>query len=286
MTERSVLRLKGDRADKAGALAGGGDRGLRQCGGNRVPLIHPVRTLADCCATALRQRRGAAWRAVARRRLAAAAAGRRKRSGRAAAAGARPRGWPCLPGGAGLAGWGYAPVTLGPRVLRAETAAIASAGRDRAGGRLKALRARRQPGSSLPADGLQAHAAAVAAEREHAVVDRGLHLHAAFGQAPSACAASVGGRQTCSLSSRLSLLSMPFHQISRRHGRRRERAPRRPGCRPWTKELVLGLANLDQSRLRPVKSVRCTSGSLTSDGPAPKASWPSPPQVSCSSRAR
>ena len=48
MTERSVLRLKGDRADKkqahwqAVAIAA-----CEQCGGNRVPLIHPVRTLAD-----------------------------------------------------------------------------------------------------------------------------------------------------------------------------------------------------------------------------------------------
>ncbi len=52
MTERSVLRLEGERAAKklahwqAVAVAA-----CEQCGGNRVPMLHPVRTLAQWLAT-------------------------------------------------------------------------------------------------------------------------------------------------------------------------------------------------------------------------------------------
>ena len=132
MTERTVLRLKGERAEKkqahwqAVAVAA-----CEQCGGNRVPWIHPVRTLDEW----LRQAAPAegVWRGVLS--LAAGA-----RPLRAAAA------WPeaCDGGGAALClvhgpegglspqeeqtllTQGFAPVTLGPRVLRAETAAVAA----------------------------------------------------------------------------------------------------------------------------------------------------------------
>ncbi len=48
MTERSVLRLAGDRADKKVAhWQSVAVAACEQCGGNRVPLIHPVMTLAQ-----------------------------------------------------------------------------------------------------------------------------------------------------------------------------------------------------------------------------------------------
>ncbi|MDT8990499.1 16S rRNA (uracil(1498)-N(3))-methyltransferase [Curvibacter sp. APW13] len=47
MTERSVLRLSGERADKKQAhWQSVAVSACEQCGGNRVPLIHPVQTLA------------------------------------------------------------------------------------------------------------------------------------------------------------------------------------------------------------------------------------------------
>ena len=48
MTERSVLRVKGDRADKKLAhWRGVAVAACEQCGRNRVPLIHEVTTLSD-----------------------------------------------------------------------------------------------------------------------------------------------------------------------------------------------------------------------------------------------
>jgi len=46
MTERSVLRLKGERADKKQAhWQAVAVSACEQCGGNRVPVVHPVLTL-------------------------------------------------------------------------------------------------------------------------------------------------------------------------------------------------------------------------------------------------
>ena len=127
MTERSVLRLNDERAQKkvahwqSVAIAA-----CEQCGGNRVPLIHEVATIAN-------------WRKTWSNApsslplllsLRAGAAGLHETAGDPArATGAitflsGPEG--------GLSGTeedaalacGFAPVTLGPRVLRAETAAL------------------------------------------------------------------------------------------------------------------------------------------------------------------
>ena len=47
MTERSVLRLSGERAEKKVAhWQSVAVAACEQCGGNRVPLVHPVQTLA------------------------------------------------------------------------------------------------------------------------------------------------------------------------------------------------------------------------------------------------
>lgn len=127
LAERSVLKLKGERADKkiahwqAVAVAA-----CEQCGRNRVPVVHPAADLAGW----LRGHPAAAAQAPQRLLLSL-----------------RPGTVP-LPTAAGAAGpvvflsgpegglssaeealavqHGFAPVTLGPRVLRAETAPLAA----------------------------------------------------------------------------------------------------------------------------------------------------------------
>ena len=132
MSERSVLRLSGERADKKTAhWQSVAVSACEQCGGNRVPLLHPVATLAH-------------W-------LRALPAGAAEGAGAAPAArlllslreGSRPlRAWlaaDAAPAAIFLSGpegglsateedaalaCGFAPVSLGARVLRAETAAL------------------------------------------------------------------------------------------------------------------------------------------------------------------
>ncbi|MFT4242121.1 MAG: 16S rRNA (uracil(1498)-N(3))-methyltransferase [Acidovorax sp.] len=121
--ERSVLRLKGERADKkiahwqAVAVAA-----CEQCGRNRVPVVHGAADLAAW----LRAPAVAAQRLLLSLREGTAPL-------RVAAAGQGPVVFLSGPEG-GLSGaeedlalaHGFAPVTLGPRVLRAETAPLAA----------------------------------------------------------------------------------------------------------------------------------------------------------------
>ena len=125
MTERSVLRLSGERAEKKVAhWQSVAISACEQCGGNRVPTVHPVLTLAQWLKT-----------------LPAAAAESRRlllslRDGSVALHTLPPAGDAVFlsgpEGGLGGAeedlalGHGFAPVSLGPRVLRAETAALAA----------------------------------------------------------------------------------------------------------------------------------------------------------------
>lgn len=126
VTERSVVRLSGERADKrrahwqAIAIAA-----CEQCGRNRVPAIEPVRALRDALAAL-----GAAD--DAQRLLLSPQAGRPLRS-RAP----RPARVVCLSGPEGglsaaeaqaAQAAGFVAVGLGPRVLRAETAAVLALG--------------------------------------------------------------------------------------------------------------------------------------------------------------
>lgn len=127
MTERSVLRLSGERADKKVAhWQSVAVSACEQCGGNRVPAIHPVMNLA-------------AW-------LKARAAGSHGpslllslRSGtqalRTLDLGEVSTDVTFLSGPEGGLGaaeeeaalaCGFSPVTLGPRVLRSETAALSA----------------------------------------------------------------------------------------------------------------------------------------------------------------
>ncbi len=125
MTERSVLRLQGDRAEKkrlhwqAVAVSA-----CEQCGGNRVPVVQPVQALDVWSREAVTGARAVLSLAPGSQPLAAWAA-------------AQPADQPLwlLHGPEGglsateeqrLLAQGWAPVSLGPRVLRAETAAIAA----------------------------------------------------------------------------------------------------------------------------------------------------------------
>lgn len=128
-TAHGVLRLSGERAEKkrahweAIAVAA-----CEQCGRNRVPVIHPVQSFAGWLSSA------AAVDATATRLILSLADGTRAV---ATVAASTPTTQPALvlsgPEG-GLSATeesdaitrGFAPVTLGARVLRAETAALAA----------------------------------------------------------------------------------------------------------------------------------------------------------------
>lgn len=128
MTERSVLRLSGERADKkvahwhSVAVAA-----CEQCGGNRVPIIHPVQTLGQWLSGAELARDGA-------RHVLSLAEGGQSLQQRWQAL-AADAGQACFlmgpEGGLGpdeeqqALARGFLPTGLGPRVLRTETAALA-----------------------------------------------------------------------------------------------------------------------------------------------------------------
>jgi 16S rRNA (uracil1498-N3)-methyltransferase len=129
MTAHGVLRLAGERADKkrahwqAIAVAA-----CEQCGRNRVPLVHPVRALAGWIESPPID--------DAERFVLSLAEGARSLRGIGDdVPGAGLRGACVLSGPeGGLSATeereatvrGFAPITLGPRVLRAETAALAA----------------------------------------------------------------------------------------------------------------------------------------------------------------
>ena len=138
MTERSVLRLQGERADKklahwqSVAIAAS-----EQCGGNRVPRVLPVQTLSAWLATQPGQGMGR-WVLSLQADSVPLAAAAQPEAGSApdGTARATPPGetlFLCGPEG-GLApaedqaarAAGFRGVTLGPRVLRSETAALAA----------------------------------------------------------------------------------------------------------------------------------------------------------------
>jgi 16S rRNA (uracil1498-N3)-methyltransferase len=127
VAERSVLKLKGERADKkiahwqAVAVAA-----CEQCGRNRVPVVHAA---VDLSAWVRAQTQGTG--AEAQRLLLSLRAGTQPLH--AATAGAGPVLFLSGPEGGLSAGeedlalqHGFAPVTLGTRVLRAETAPLAA----------------------------------------------------------------------------------------------------------------------------------------------------------------
>ena len=127
MSERSVLRLSGERATKkqqhwhSVAVSA-----CEQCGGNRVPLVHPVASLAAWLKTGATADAGAG---VQRLLLALHdTAAPLRETARLAQGGVTllsgPEGGLSRAEEAAAMECGFAPVSLGARVLRAETAAL------------------------------------------------------------------------------------------------------------------------------------------------------------------
>ena len=127
MTERSVLRLSAERADKkvvhwqSIAVAA-----CEQCGGNQVPRIHPVRPfagwLADLDAAVMR----AHWMLSLREDSQPLAVRMASDGYDAVTFLSGPEGGLSPAEEAVAVAHGFAAVSLGPRVLRAETAALAA----------------------------------------------------------------------------------------------------------------------------------------------------------------
>jgi 16S rRNA (uracil1498-N3)-methyltransferase len=127
MTERSVLRLSGERADKkiahwqSVAIAA-----CEQCGGNRVPQIMPVKTLQVWLQSQPPKVADARWLLS----LCDGASPLNQHLAHGSAASTTflsgPEGGLSAAEEAAAAACGFTPVTLGPRVLRAETAALAA----------------------------------------------------------------------------------------------------------------------------------------------------------------
>jgi 16S rRNA (uracil1498-N3)-methyltransferase len=127
ITERSVLRLSGERAEKkvahwhSVAIAA-----CEQCGGNRVPQILPVKTLQTWLQSQPPKAAQARWllslcegsSPLTQHLSHGTAAHTTFLSG--------PEGGLSAAEETAAAAFGFTPVTLGPRVLRAETAALAA----------------------------------------------------------------------------------------------------------------------------------------------------------------
>lgn len=122
VAERSVLKLKGERADKKLAhWQGVAVAAAEQCGRNRVPVVHPAVSLTDWLARpTVSALRCVLSLAPGTRSLSSAAGG-----GEPLVVLSGPEGG-LSPAEETLAlSSGFVPVTLGPRVLRAETAPLA-----------------------------------------------------------------------------------------------------------------------------------------------------------------
>ncbi len=129
MTERSVLRLSGERAEKkvahwqSVAIAS-----CEQCGGNRVPTVHAVQTLTQWLKSENSESSGSGLKV---RLLLSLSAGSQalaavQRSTADAVFLSGPEGGLSTAEEDGALASGFAPVSLGQRVLRAETAALAA----------------------------------------------------------------------------------------------------------------------------------------------------------------
>jgi len=130
MTERSVLRLSGERADKKVAhWQSVAESACEQCGGNRVPLVHGIKTLAAWLQSLPAPGSDA-------RCLLSLAPGSSPLQAFAAQSTTQqttflsgPEGGLAATEEAAAIARGFAPVSLGPRVLRAETAALTALAR-------------------------------------------------------------------------------------------------------------------------------------------------------------
>jgi 16S rRNA (uracil1498-N3)-methyltransferase len=132
MTERSVLRLSGDRASKKQAhWQSVAVAACEQCGGNRVPLVHELLTLAQWLKARSAQPDAPTLALLLTLRVDSKAlreAALPNGSGGAVAPGitflSGPEGGLSPTEEDAALACGFKPVTLGPRVLRSETAAL------------------------------------------------------------------------------------------------------------------------------------------------------------------
>ena len=132
MSERSVLRLKAERADKKVAhWRGIAIASSEQCGRNRVPLVHDVATLAEWLKKSTAETGADASNGM--RLLLSLQDGSRPLAQAVASTALAsftflngPEGGLSPAEEAAAIACGFSPVTLGPRVLRAETAALAA----------------------------------------------------------------------------------------------------------------------------------------------------------------
>ena len=132
MSERSVLRIKGERADKKGAhWRAIAIATCEQCGRNRLPVILPVASLADWLRGNARPTTEAAPDAAGTKLLLSLQEGSRPLGQVVTATtGALtflsgPEGGLSTAEEAAAMACGFGPISLGPRVLRAETAPLA-----------------------------------------------------------------------------------------------------------------------------------------------------------------
>ena len=125
MTERSVLRLAAERAAKkvehwqSVAIAA-----CEQCGGNRVPLVHPVKTLHQWLTTLEPLTDASPKRLLLSLRTGSVALQSLPPSPQGACFLSGPEGGLAVAEESAAVAAGFAPVSLGKRILRAETAAL------------------------------------------------------------------------------------------------------------------------------------------------------------------
>lgn len=127
MTERSVLRLSGERAEKKVAhWQSVAVAACEQCGGNQVPRIHPVCNLPGWLAAGGGNAAGTCWLLSFHATALPLHQRIEEAGGDAITVLSGPEGGLSPSEEDGALGQGFAAVRLGPRVLRAETAALAT----------------------------------------------------------------------------------------------------------------------------------------------------------------
>jgi 16S rRNA (uracil1498-N3)-methyltransferase len=127
VTERSVLRLSAERADKKQAhWQSVAIAACEQCGGNRVPLVHAVRALPAWLAGLDAPDSAGPARLLLSLRAPSVALRSVQMAGHAALFLSGPEGGLSAAEEDAALAQGFASVSLGPRVLRAETAALAA----------------------------------------------------------------------------------------------------------------------------------------------------------------
>lgn len=125
MCERSVLRLSGERAEKKVAhWQSVAVSASEQCGGNRVPAVLPVASLGTWLAAIDTHAPAPAQRLLLSLDADARPLGQRVPAQAISCFLSGPEGGLSAAEEAAARAAGFAPVTLGPRVLRAETAAL------------------------------------------------------------------------------------------------------------------------------------------------------------------